>query len=146
MQTITSTKGGPWQDAEDHHLEAEVLFTYASAGCPLCEPSAEHRVFETQEAWWCVCPEHGARWAIHYFGCDGGTTEEALRSWAKSWELLENFIELCGSCADARTFPLEGPTQCNGCGRNVCPACRAPYDPVQRRPDPPVWSPECWRS
>lgn len=141
MSKATLIPEGHREDADGHHLEAEDLFTYASGGCPLCEPSIEHPVVETQEAWWGVCLEHGARWTVHDFGWVGGTTDEALRSWANSWNRLENLTELCGSCEDARAYSLEGPAHCNGCGRNVCPACRAPYDPVQRRPDPPVWPP-----
>jgi len=130
------------QDAKGHHLEAEVLFILASGGCPLCEPSVEHPVVETQEAWWGVCLEHGARWAVHHFKWQAGTTEEALRSRAKTWDLLANLTELCGSCEDARTYPFEGTAHCTGCGTPVCPACRMPYYPVERRPDPPICPPE----
>jgi len=44
---------------------------------------------------------------------------------------------------EAQTHPLEGPAHCTGSGRPVCPACRSPYYPVQRRPDPPLLPPAC---
>jgi len=125
--------------------KVEILdYRELSGVCPLCAAGEKYPVLETEEAWWCVCLEHGIRWAIQHFGWGSAApSHEVARRWAKTWEFLESLTEVCVDCGDTCSHTLEGPAHCSECGGDVCPACRAPYYPVYRRPDLPVPPPEC---